>query len=369
VIDEILEEAARFQPVPLNAAMAYSENRDILIEAVNEIMTKNANTKKLIGRNPLSVMYDNHENHAAFMSNVFKLNDYALMAKVVLWVYFSYRKRGFSDDYFPVAMEAWIEAIHRVISPNTARPLVNVYRWIINKHNQLLLACDEEQEPPMLINKRWKEQKEKFLSSLLSGEYNLSQQIARETIQSADDLKDFYLQEIQSSLYEIGRMWESGEISVAREHLASAIVTRVMASLYGHFIIFEKTRGKAVVTAAPNEFHEIGPRMVADLLEIDGWDVDYMGANVPARDLVVFLKKKKPFLVAISIAMPFNIDRARETIDLIRGNSNLKKMKIMIGGRCISFYPQIENYLGADGSGKSAKEAVELAARWWSNAQ
>lgn len=43
-------------------------------------------------------MYDNHTNHASFMSNVFKLNDFELMSNVIIWVYHTCHDQGFSYD-------------------------------------------------------------------------------------------------------------------------------------------------------------------------------------------------------------------------------------------------------------------------------
>jgi len=141
-----------------------------------------------------------------------------------------------------------------------------------------------------------------------------------------------------------------------------------MATLYPKFIIVEQTKGQAIVTAAPNEFHEIGPRMVADLLEIDGWDIDYTGSNTPPESLVDLALAKQPFFIAISVGMPFNIDRTQELIQLIRDQKQLNNTKIMVGGHCLKMSSQIRKAIGADGSGDSAKEAVLLASDWWNNA-
>jgi methanogenic corrinoid protein MtbC1 len=46
-----------------------------------------------------------------------------------------------------------------------------------------------------------------------------------------------------------------------------------------------QAKGKAVITAAPNEFYEIGAWMISDILEFDGWEVRYLGANTPVNDL------------------------------------------------------------------------------------
>jgi len=368
LVETIIRSAENITSVPFSAAQQYSENKEKLVAEVNQTLTSNPEIYDLIGHNPLSVLYDNHTNHASFMSNVFKFNDFHLMARVILWVYRVYSNHNFSYHYFPVAMEAWIKAIRNNLDSNKAEPIINVYHWIINNHEQIIEASKEITEPPQLSDEKWQRICEFFLSSLLEGDHKQSLKLTDQSIHSTADLSNFYMQVIQPAMYKIGALWEKGEISVAKEHLASAIVSRVMASLYSRFMMVEQDKGTGVVTAAPNEFHEIGPRMVADLLEINGWDIDYLGANTPTHELVDLLKGKPPFFLAISVGMPFNIDRAREIITAVKGNPSLKETRIMLGGHFLSLNPQIKQKVGAEGVGSSAREAVLLAEEWWSNA-
>ena len=368
MLEVVLNKARSINAVPFSAAVEYSENQDRLVDEVNKALTAHADIKRLIGQKPLSVMYDNHKNHAAFMSNVFKLNDYKLMSRVIIWVYHTYYVQGFAYEYFPVAMQTWIEAIEKHLDPSRKKSLTEVYRWIIENHELLIEASLDQVEPPLFVEQKWRELKEIFLATLVVGEHRKAIKLATDNVQSADELTEFCLQVIQPAMYEIGNLWENGEISVAREHLASAIVTRVMSALYPKYIVLEQTKGLAVVTAAPNEFHEIGPRMVADLLEIDGWDVDYTGANTPPQDLLDLALEKNPFFIAISVGMPFNIDRTQEMVKMIREEPQLKDTKIMVGGHSLKMSSQVKETLGVDALGDSARDAVMLASEWWHDA-
>lgn len=367
--DEVTSKASSITPVSFSSAMEYSENQDRLINEVNSTLTKNSNLSKLIGQVPLSVMFDNHANHASFMSNVFKLNDYELMSKVITWVYHTYQHHGFSYDYFPFALKEWKKAIEKHLDPSKTEPLIKIYDWIIENHELFIEASLKAERPPLFIGQKWQELKQSFLSSLLTGSHRKSIELAIDNIHDAADLTEFYLQVIQPSMYEIGLMWEKGEISVAREHLASAIVTRVMAALYPKFSIIEQTKSNVVVTAAPNEYHEIGPRMVADLLEIDGWNVDYIGANTPPRDLLDLMSEKRPFFVAISVGMPFNIDRTIELVKMIKDEKQFKDTRIMLGGNCLKMSSKARHIMGVDGIGDTARDAVFLGSEWWHNGQ
>jgi methanogenic corrinoid protein MtbC1 len=175
----------------------------------------------------------------------------------------------------------------------------------------------------------------------------------------------FYLEVIEPSMVEIGARWERGEISVAQEHLATAISSRVMAALYPRFVLGEQTKGRAVVTTVCEEFHELGAWMVADLLALEGWEVSYLGANTPTGDLLDMLLNLKPDLLALSSAMPFNLDRVQESIQAVRDREELAATRILVGGRIFREMDDLWRLTGADGWARDAQEAVALAGQWW----
>ncbi len=357
----------KLPPVSFSSALAFNNKKESITGEVNRIMESNPDLKNLIGHNSFSMMYDNHMNHAEFMSNVFKLNDFTLMVKIVLWAYRIYSVQGFSHEYFTLQLKAWSKAVDRYLEPENSREINIVYEWIIDNHQLLTEASQEDSCNTEECTSNWEKLKTPFLNSLIEGNSSQSLKIASDNVLTSTDLSDFYLKVIQPSMYKIGLLWEKGNISVAQEHLASAIVARVMSSLYPRFSVIDYSKEKAIVTAAPNEYHEIGPRMVADLLEIDGWDVDYIGANVPARDIIDISLDKKPMFIAISVGMPFNLVRAQELIEAIRKQPVLDETKIMLGGYSLATHPRIRELMIVDSCGGSAQEAVKIASEWWNN--
>jgi len=166
-------------------------------------------------------------------------------------------------------------------------------------------------------------------------------------------------------MYRIGLLWETNQITVAEEHLATAIVGRMMAALYPRFAQFNVTRGTAIVSAGPNEFHEVGARMVADFMEMDGWDVTYLGANTPATEILAILKRQKPFMLALSVATVFNLDTARRTIQIIKSDQETRRIKIMVGGLAFKDMPELWQNIGADGYAADADCALSVSNDWW----
>ncbi len=369
-LDKLLEQARELQAVSNAAVGEYREKRAVLTEHVNNAIGNNPDYLSLAGTNPLQVVYDNHANHIAFMANVFQFGLYEMMLRLILWVYRSYHARGFSYDYFIKELEAWIEAIRENMHENHAREIVNIYAWLLQHHKEFIALSDDDSCFETGTDPQVSKVKSFFLSCLLKGDSRGCQKIAFDFVQSREDVMVFYLHIIQPAMYEIGRGWEMGEVSVAQEHLASAIVARVMSSLYQDYVLGqERQQRKAVVTAAPNEYHEMGAHMISDFLEMEGWDVYYLGSNTPAMDLIKLSVDKKPFLLAISITMPFNLESVKETIQMVRDENALEGVKIMLGGMVFNMESRLWKQLGADGWAGDAKGAVELAQQWYKEAQ
>ncbi|MFW5791888.1 MAG: cobalamin B12-binding domain-containing protein [Desulfohalobiaceae bacterium] len=368
LLNSVIHRARLLNDVPESAALAYTDHRDQLTGQVDERLEHRPDLHELIGEGSLDMMRDNHRNHASFMTTIFKLNSFTLLARIIPWVYRTYHAHGFSHDYFPVELKAWQEAIQNQLPPDQASPLLSVYEWMLSEHDTMIeLAGREELDFSMAIAEHWRLQMEAFVQALVQGRSRECQQLALDALHVAGRLDEVYLNLIQPAMYEVGRLWETGAISVAREHLASSIVSRIISLLY----LKQETsgiepRGKAVITSAPNEFHEIGAWIVSDLLEQDGWEVHYLGANTPQDDLLAMLREVRPDFVAISVTMPFNLAQARDLIRTLKSSSPASDgIRIMIGGGLFNRNPELCEAIGGDGCAADGKQAVELARSWF----
>ncbi len=204
-----------------------------------------------------------------------------------------------------------------------------------------------------------------FLKEILEGNLKKCLETGRKIVKKAEDIERLYLSLLQPVLYKVGELWESNEISVAHEHLASSIVSRVMSSVYNGMESPDEQKGVAVITASPNEYHEIGAWMLSDLLELSGWKVYYLGANMPSEDFPELLKEVKPDIICISVSMSFNIERVIKLIQNIRSEDALKDVFIMVGGRAFSFSHDLWKTTGADYYAETAKQAIIVADEFW----
>ncbi len=203
-----------------------------------------------------------------------------------------------------------------------------------------------------------------YLDALLAGRHRDSRILVEAAADSGLELPDLYLRVFEPVQQEVGRLWQLNRISVAQEHFCTAATQSAMAQLYPRFLTGDPGRRRLVATCAGQELHEIGLRMVTDLLEIDGWDTQYLGSNIPLESILTMLRKEPPAALAVSATIAGNLGAARTLIEGIRGEPALESLPILIGGYPFRISQRLTRLIGADASASDARGAVEAAARF-----
>jgi len=197
-----------------------------------------------------------------------------------------------------------------------------------------------------------------YLDAILTGQRKAALTVAKEALRSMS-IGGVYSDVLQEAMYEVGRLWESGRISVAIEHMATAITQAVMGQLYLSLPASAQVRGKVVVTGVQGELHQIGAHMVADVLEADGWDVRFLGTNMPHDGILKAIEDHRADRVCISTTMLFNVPKAIRLITDIR--AQFVGSRILVGGAVFRLTPGLWQDIGADGFSADLKGCLDAA--------
>lgn len=175
-------------------------------------------------------------------------------------------------------------------------------------------------------------------------------------------VKDIYRHIITPAQQEIGRLWQLGKLTVVHEHYCTAATEIVMAELFRHLIPPGPPRDLRIMAfCVEGERHCIGVRMFADLMTLEGWQVQYVGQDTPTSSVLRFISEEKPAVVAVSVTFPKNVRSLEHLIKAIRETPACAAVKILIGGRAASW--ELCKRIGADGYAESIGDAVEVANR------
>lgn len=195
-----------------------------------------------------------------------------------------------------------------------------------------------------------------YLAALLSGNRRAALNIAEEAVEAGMPMPDVYTDLIQESQYAIGALWAANQITVADEHMATAITQYVVNSLYDRAEPAEATRGRAVITGVEGELHQLGPHIIADALEADGWDVRFLGTNTPHQSIVEAVEGFEPNLVGVSTTMLFNLAAAGRLIEAISAENRA----VFVGGAAFAMSGELWRELEAHARAGDVREALSL---------
>ena len=201
----------------------------------------------------------------------------------------------------------------------------------------------------------------RYLDSLLRGDRPSASRMILDSAGSGTPIPDIYMHVFQPSQREIGRLWQTNQISVAQEHYCTAATQMIMSQLYPYIFASERKGRRLVVACVGGELHEIGARMVADIFEMDGWDTYFLGANTPMESVLRTLAEREPDVLAVSATMTFHIDKVSRLIDALRQAGLDRRTRVLAGGYPFNIAPGLWKTVKADGFASDARQALSVA--------
>jgi methanogenic corrinoid protein MtbC1 len=185
-----------------------------------------------------------------------------------------------------------------------------------------------------------------YLAALLRTDPHGARLVVEAALEAGMPLRRLYLEVLQEALYEVGRLWETGQATVAQEHLATATTQTLVAQLSAQLAAAPRAQLTAVVSGTQDELHALGSRFVADFLEAEGWTVIDLGASTPTDDLVRTVAERRPKLVCLSTTLTTHLVHAEAAIGALRQLED--PPLIAVGGGAYRFDPSLAGRLGAD---------------------
>ncbi|MER5648703.1 B12-binding domain-containing protein [Streptosporangium sp. NPDC002524] len=156
----------------------------------------------------------------------------------------------------------------------------------------------------------------------------------------------------------IGELWAANEWSVAREHGATAVSERAVAAIAAR-VRPEPTRGRLTVACTDGEYHALPTRLLAEVLRLRGWRVDFLGASVPGPHLITHLHQTGPDAVALGCALATRLPRAHATLTACQAVG----VPVLAGGAGFGADGRYARLLGADAWAPTADVAADRLER------
>jgi len=141
-------------------------------------------------------------------------------------------------------------------------------------------------------------------------------------------------------LVEIGDKWADGKIRISQEHFATAIIRDELGSLIE---THDNANLPSVVCCTPKgQQHDLIALAIAAVLSMNGLQTIFLGANVPAEEIIATAMKTKAKAVVISIIYP--TEDPLLTDELYKLDKYLRATRIFIGGAAaLSYYKNLND--------------------------
>jgi MerR family transcriptional regulator, light-induced transcriptional regulator len=204
--------------------------------------------------------------------------------------------------------------------------------------------------------------RDRYLAAQLKGQrHEALRLLMEEGLEAGVSVPDLELQVIGPAQREMGRLWQENRITVAQEHLATAISQLALAQLYRHLPRDPPNGKRVTVSCVEGELHEVGARMASDFLEMSGFEVDFLGANVPTDHLVSYVRDGRPDLLCLSATLAFHVPALKEAVVRVRAQD--PRLPIAVGGLAFEWSVGLQEQLGVTFYGRDARELVAGACR------
>jgi corrinoid protein of di/trimethylamine methyltransferase len=199
--------------------------------------------------------------------------------------------------------------------------------------------------------------------AVIGGKHKDIEDLVKAAIEDNVNLNELINDAMIAAMDVVGIKFAEGEIFVP-EMLVSAITMKKGLNLIKPLLKDEDTRSKGtiIMCTVKGDIHDIGKNIVIMMLEGAGFKVVDLGTDLNVEDLVQRIEEIKPDILGLSALLTTTMPEMNNVIGTLESRRLRNSIKVMVGGAPVD--SSFAEKIGADGYGKDAAEAVNLARRF-----
>ncbi len=187
---------------------------------------------------------------------------------------------------------------------------------------------------------------------------------AREVMMAAEDrgvsARTLVLNVVWPAMEQIEKLYADGQIDRITEHMATRINRMIADQMQGFMARKPKNGRRIVIVCGEGESSELGAQIMADLFEVDGYHVWFLGAGVPEDEILQLVGRLDPDVLLTHGASPKGVPGIRRLVDTIRDINAVPNMQILVSGGVFNRAEGLAEEIRADLFGHSARETLRL---------
>jgi MerR family transcriptional regulator, light-induced transcriptional regulator len=141
-------------------------------------------------------------------------------------------------------------------------------------------------------------------------------------------------------LRRMGDEWEAGRLTPAQEHLATAIIQRVLEGAI-HFLVAPHGAPNLLLATPAGEQHKMGAVLAATAAAAEGWRVTYLGPDLPAGEIAAAAAAAAARVVGVSVVYPGDRERVLTELRTLRSRLPASVPLLAGGAGALALAPEL----------------------------
>ncbi len=206
---------------------------------------------------------------------------------------------------------------------------------------------------------------EAMRASVLDGDEEQAEELARRALQENLDLTEAMNEGFLRAIQEVGDLYQAGEYflpelvcSADAMKAALEILTPALKKAAGDTAV---TKGLVALATVEGDVHDIGKKIVAAMLTAAGYEIYDMGTDIPAEQIIKEATERKADVLGLSAMLTTTMQEQKNTIALLEKEALRDRFKVIVGGAPVN--GNWAEAIRADGYSDNAMSAVKLVNR------
>ena len=199
------------------------------------------------------------------------------------------------------------------------------------------------------------------IEAVVAGDDQSAVNVANRVVAEGLDPMEIIGEGFAAGMIKVGDLFAREDYALPEVLLSADAMQKAMDLLDPHIARqdMKKRRGVVVIGTVQGDIHEIGKRIVGTMLEVYGFEVHDLGADVPTEKFIEKAKELKADIVATSALMTTTMTRQKKLEEALKEAGLRDSVKTMVGGAAVT--QEWADLIGADGYGQDVTEAVDVA--------
>jgi methanogenic corrinoid protein MtbC1 len=293
-------------------------------------------------------LYNHLQYHQKLIITLLHFQNHTVMLDNFAWIIKRMHHRELPQSFFKYELSLWQRVCNTYIGSPFYGEIEALYDYIL-EHFEYMSSTHTQ-----IKRLKYESLDEKLIYTyklLQNGEYEAVKAIAMKEVDDLDTLNKFLINTIEPIMVRVGLDWEEGIVSVAKEHMISALVGDLMVELFSTFAPCEIKNGlpSVLVATAPKELHALGAKTISKMLEYNGFKSAYLGSDLSQDEIFNAVVEMQPDVLVLSVTLEVHVVEIQSLIKRLKEPPYEFRGGILVGGRAFVNLQNAQEQLNVDG--------------------